>query len=364
MKKSIMVPATALMAASALLLSACGEAPEKSSEGDGKGSDFKACMVSDSGGWDDKSFNQSSKAGLEKAVKDFNIKEKDVESKEDSDYKPNVDNMIQQGCNLTFGVGFLLEDALQEAAENNTDMHFALVDAMFEDTDNKPVKLDNAKPLVFNTAEASYLAGYLAAGMSESGKVATFGGMQIPSVSIFMDGFADGVKKYNEDKGKDVKLLGWDKDKQEGSFSGDSENQGQGKALTEQFISQGADIIMPVAGPVGLGAASAASKADGTKIIWVDSDGYEYAPEYKDVMLTSVKKEIARSVYETIKASKDGKWDSAPYVGNLENEGVSLAPYHDFEDKVDDGLKKEVEDLKQQIIDGEISVESPSAPQQ
>jgi len=121
---------------------------------------------------------------------------------------------------------------------------------------------------------------------------------------------------------------------------------------------------MPVAGPVGLGAASAASKSDGTKIIWVDSDGYEYAPEYKELMLTSVKKEIARAVYETAESAKDGNWDSKPYVGSLENDGVSLAPYHDFEDQVDDGLKKEVEDLKQQIIDGEITVESPSTPQQ
>ncbi|NYK65203.1 BMP family ABC transporter substrate-binding protein, partial [Salmonella enterica subsp. enterica serovar Typhimurium] len=83
-----------------------------------------------------------------------------------------------------FGVGFLLEDALQEAAEANSDMNFALIDSTFSDGDGNPVELENAKPLVFNTAEASYLAGYLAAGMSESGKVATFGGMQIPSVSI------------------------------------------------------------------------------------------------------------------------------------------------------------------------------------
>ena len=364
MKKSIMVPATAFAAASALLLSACGEAPEESSNGGGEASDFKACMVSDSGGWDDKSFNQSGREGLDKAKEDFGIEEALAESADDSDFGPNVDNMVQQGCDLTFGVGFLLEDALQEAAEANTDMNFALIDSTFSDGDGNPVELENGKPLVFNTAEASYLAGYLAAGMSESGKVATFGGMQIPSVSIFMDGFADGVDKYNEDKGEDVQLLGWDKEKQEGSFSGDFENQGQGQALTEQFISQGADIIMPVAGPVGLGAASAASKSEGTKIIWVDSDGYESAAEYKDIMLTSVMKEISTAVYDTVEAAKDGNWDAKPYVGTLENEGVGLAPYHDFEDQVDDGLKKEVEDLKQQIIDGEITVESPSTPQQ
>src|SRR5690606_5219236 len=119
-----------------------------------------------------------------------------------------------------------------------------------------PVELPNAKPILFNTAEAAFLAGYLAAGMTETGTVATFGGIQIPSVAIFMDGFSDGINKYNEDNpDANVQLLGWDKEAQNGSFSGDFENQSQGQTLTEQFIAQGADIIMPVAGPVGLGAA-------------------------------------------------------------------------------------------------------------
>src|SRR5690606_29226415 len=147
----------------------------------------------------------------------------------DADYATNVGNLVSQGCDLTIGVGFLLEDAIQQAAEQNTDTNFALIDSAFSDADFQPVELDNAKPLLFNTAEASFLAGYLAAGMSESGTVATFGGLQIPSVAIFMDGFYDGVNKYNEDNDADVQLLGWDKEEQTGSFSGDFENQSQGQ---------------------------------------------------------------------------------------------------------------------------------------
>src|SRR5690606_10569764 len=124
----------------------------------------------------------------------------------------------------------------QAAAEANPEAHFGLIDSSFSDADFNPVELDNAKPLIFNTAEAAYLAGYVAAGMTETGTVATFGGMQIPSVSIFMDGFADGVAKYNEDNSADVTLLGWDKERQTGSFSGDFENQAAGQTLTEQFI--------------------------------------------------------------------------------------------------------------------------------
>jgi len=343
-----------MIAASALVLSACGSGGES-------GSDYMACMVSDSGGWDDQSFNQSGREGMENAKKNLGIEEKLAESQGDADFKPNVDNMVQQGCNLTFGVGFLLEDTIQEAAEANPDLNFALIDSTFSDADGKPVTIDNAKAVVFNTAEAAYLAGYVAAATSKSGKVGTFGGIQIPSVTIFMDGFADGVDEFNKDNKKDVKLLGWNKKKQDGSFSGDFENQGQGQELTKQLISQGADVIMPVAGPVGLGAAAAAKEAGDVNLVWVDSDGYE-STEYGDIILTSVVKQISQAVEDTIKEGSEDKFSNEPYVGTLENEGVGLAPYHDFEDKVPEDVKKKVEDLKKQIVDGSLVVESESTP--
>lgn len=358
MKK--LASAVSIMAASALLLSACGGG-SGSTDKKAEGSDFLACMVSDSGGWDDQSFNQSGREGMTAAVKDLGVEEKLAESTSDADFKPNVDNMVQQGCNLTFGVGFLLEDSIQEAAEANPDLNFALIDSTFSDADGKPVTIDNAKPVVFNTAEAAYLAGYVAAAMSKTGKVGTFGGIQIPSVTVFMDGFADGVKKFNDDNKKDVKLLGWNKDKQDGSFSGDFENQSQGQELTKQLISQGADIVMPVAGPVGLGAAAAAKDAGDVKIVWVDSDGFE-STEYGDIILTSVVKEIANAVEDTIGEAKDGKFSSEPYVGTLENEGVGIAPFHDFDKDVPADVKKKVEELKKQIIDGSLVVESENSP--
>jgi basic membrane protein A len=348
--------AVSMIAASALVLSACG-----SGGGSGDAADYLGCLVSDAGGWDDQSFNQSSKAGLDAAKKNLGIETSEVESTSDADYQPNVDNMVQQGCNMTIGVGFKLEDTIQEAAEANPDLNFALIDSTFSDEDGKPVTVDNAKPIVFNTAEAAYLAGYVAAATSKSGKVGTFGGIQIPSVTIFMDGFADGVDKYNKDSKKDVKLLGWNKDKQDGSFSGDFDNQSQGQELAKQLISQGADIIMPVAGPVGLGAAAAAKDDGDTKLIWVDSDGYE-STEYGDIILTSVVKQIGNAVEDTIKEGTEDKFTNEPYIGTLENEGVGLAPYHDFDDEVPEDVKKKVEDLKKQIIDGSLTVESESTP--
>ncbi|WP_151526172.1 BMP family lipoprotein [Serinicoccus kebangsaanensis] len=367
-------------AAATLVLAACGEAPTEedtnaaggenaeSSEAAGGGEeagDFKACMVSDSGGFDDQSFNQSGKEGLDSSVEALGIEGVEVESQADTDYATNVSNLVSQGCSITIGVGFLLEDAIQSAAEENPDTNFALIDSAFSDADFAPVELDNAKPILFNTAEASFLAGYLAAGMTESGTVATFGGLQIPSVAVFMDGFADGIAKYNEDNADaDVQLLGWDKEAQEGAFSGDFENQSQGQTLTEQFISQGADIVMPVAGPVGLGAAAAASESDGVHIIWVDSDGYLTASEYSDLMLTSVMKQIGPAVEQTVTETVEGGFSNEPYVGTLENEGVGLAPYHDFEGEVPEELTTQIDEYRDQIISGDLVIESPNSPQQ
>lgn len=371
----------ALGAAATISLAACGEAPaeDTATPGDapassaapaaeddeaatgGAGSeDFSACMVSDAGGFDDQSFNQSGKEGLDAAKDELGISTVEVESQADTDYVNNVNNLVSQGCTITIGVGFLLEDAIQQAAEANEDSTFALIDSGFQDENFAPVELPNAKPILFNTAEASFLAGYLAAGMSESGTVATFGGMPIPSVQIFMDGFADGVDKYNEDNGADVQLLGWDKEAQEGSFSGDFDNQSQGQTLTQQFISQGADIVMPVAGPVGLGAAAAAAETDNVKLIWVDSDGYLTASEYQDLMLTSVMKQIGPAVHDTIKNTVEGGFSNEPYVGTLENEGVGLAEIRGAE--VPAELQAKLDEYKAAIIDGSLTIETPNAP--
>ncbi|WP_315298819.1 BMP family ABC transporter substrate-binding protein [uncultured Actinomyces sp.] len=322
---------------------------------------FKACAVSDAGGWDDKSFNESAYNGLTAARDNLGIQINTAESSSDTDFVPNVEAMVSDGCTLIIGVGFNLEQAIHKSAEQNTDLHYALVDSSFTDG-QETVTLDNGRPLLFNTAEAAFLAGYAAAGMTKTGKVATFGGMKIPSVTVFMDGFVDGVDAYNKAKGTSVQVLGWDKATQNGSFTQDFDNQTLGKEQAQQFISQGADIIMPVAGPVGLGAAAAA-KADGnTWIIGVDSDWYEANPDYSSIVLTSVMKEIGASVEQTIKDSVDGKFSSDPYVGTLANGGVSLAPFHDFDAKVSDELKADLAKLTEDIKSGKLVIESQNAP--
>lgn len=354
MRKTARIAAVAAIAA--LSLTACGERPteetgsaagEETSESSAPAEsnpDFKACIVSDSGGFDDKSFNQTSHKGLLDAEESLGIQTGEVESNSDSEYADNIAALVSEGCNSITTVGFLLGDATEAAAKKNPKVDFSIVDFAYE----KAPK--NLKGLVFNTNEPSFLAGYLAAATSETGTVGTFGGMNIPTVTIFMEGFRQGVEYYNKNEGGDVQLLGWNG--KSGSFTDDFEDKTKGQAIGEQLISQGADIIFPVAGPAGLGGLQAAKDGD-VKAIWVDTDGCVSAAEYCDVLLTSVMKAMDVAVEEAIADSVHGEFSNELYVGTLENEGVGLA---EISDEVDQEVVDKVEELEQQIIDGELKV--------
>ncbi len=137
--------------------------------------------------------------------------------------------------------------------------------------------------------------------MSKSGKVGTFGGIKIPTVTIFMDGFAEGVKYYNTQKGKNVQVLGWDDAKQAGLFTDDFEDKAKGQTNAQNLITQGADILFPVAGPAGLGGLQAAKASNGkVNAIWVDTDGCVSAAEYCSVLMSSVEKGMDVAVKDAV----------------------------------------------------------------
>jgi basic membrane protein A len=338
----------AVAIASALLVAGCAAAPDE--ETDTATSDFCARMVTNSGGLEDRSFNQSSWEGLETAAEEYNIDAQVLVSSSETDLGPNVEQAAAAGCGFVLTVGYELATATEEQAAANPDVDFAIVDEVVEG--------DN-----INTAQAAYLAGYLSAGVSKTGVVATFGGGNQPPVTLFMDGFIDGVAQYNEVHGTSVVALGWDKEKQDGSFTGDFEDLNKGKVLAQGLIDQGADVILPVAGQVGEGAAAAALDAGAVSIIWVDNDGYDTLPaEYRPLLLTSVLKNTADAVVEITKSSIDGDFDSSAFVGTLENGGVDIAPFHDLEASVSSELAAEVEALRADIISGTITVTSQSTP--
>ena len=345
------------LASAGVMLAGCATAPEEDTSGGGEAeSDFLPCMVSDSGGFDDQSFNQAGFEGLTEAAEELGVEPITVESADDTVYESNITNLVDQGCSLIITVGFLLADATKAAGEQNPDIDFAIVDDAAEGA------TDNIKPITFNTSEAAFLAGYAAASHSETGVVGTFGGIQIPTVTIFMDGFADGVAYFNEQKGEDVQVIGWDVAAQTGSFTGGFSAGVEARNAAQALIDQNADVILPVGGPIFVSAGEAIRDAgDGIALIGVDSDGFESAPDFSDLFLTSILKGVSVGVSDTVAASESGDFSNEPFVGTLENDGGGIAPFHDFEDAVDPALSGELDDIRAGIIDGSITVESPSA---
>jgi basic membrane protein A len=180
---------------------------------------YSACQVTDVGGIDDKSFNQTAYKGMLDAEADFGIEPSYLESQQQTDYESNINAFLEEGCDLIISVGFLMDGATQAAATANPDQLFGIVDVDFIDfSDFSDITFDNVKELTFQTDEAAFLAGYVAASVSQTGTVATFGGLQFPTVTIFMDGFSYGVDYYNEQNGTTVNVLGWDPATQTGSW--------------------------------------------------------------------------------------------------------------------------------------------------
>ncbi|HEX9623747.1 MAG TPA: BMP family ABC transporter substrate-binding protein, partial [Streptosporangiaceae bacterium] len=317
------------------------------------------CMVTDTGGVNDKSFNQSSYAGVTAAAAaDPNISPKVLQSTSTSDYASNITAFLGEKCGIIVTVGFLMGAATQTAAKANPSQKFAIVDFAYS-----PV-ISNVDALLFNTLQDGFLGGYLAAGMSKTGKVATFGGQKLSTVTIYMDGFADGVQYYNTKHHKSVQVLGWNEATQNGNFTNSFTNLTAGQQLTNTFINEGADIIFPVAGGVGLGAAKAVQTADqgggNVNMMWVDTDGCVSAAQYCKYFITSVEKGITTAVKTAVLAAAKGTFKGGNYVGTLANGGVQLAPYHDFASKVPAALQAELAKIKTQIENGTIKPKTKS----
>jgi len=328
----------ALMATGALILSACG--------GDDEAADFKACQITDTGGIDDRSFNQTVWEGFLRAERELGIEVKYLESTSESDYDPNIQAFIDEGCDVIVTVGFLLGDATEKFAIANPDQAFGIIDYAYD------TAYSNLLGMVFDTDQAGFLAGYVAAAMTETGVVGTWGGINIPPVSVFMDGYLAGVNHHNAVKGTSVRVLGWDG--RDGVFIGSFESQDLGNSATTEMLQNGADIILPVAGPAGLGAGTAIEDFGSGKMIWVDTDGF-FSTTFGSITLTSVEKKMDNATFDLIKGVKDGTFAGGLYVGTLANDGVGISPFHDFDASVPDSVKAELDELRAAIIAGSLS---------
>lgn len=333
-----------LLIIAAFVLVAC--APAATPEPEAK---LKVCQVTDTGGIDDKSFNATAWKGVEDAVNELGVEGKVLESQQQTDYEKNINAFLEEGCDLIITVGFLLGDATAAGAEAYPDQKFTIVDYAYA-PDYK-----NVVGQVFNTQEAAFLAGYLAAGVSKTGKIGTFGGIQIPPVTVFMDGWALGAAHYNEVHGTSVEVLGWDASTQTGLFTNNFESLEDGRLMGEQLMDEGVDIILPVAGPVGLGTAAAAEERGGVYIVGVDNDWAIVNSGFAGITLTSVLKNMDITTMDVIKSVVDGSFAGGVTVGTLENGGVGLAPFHDLASMVSADLQTELDNVAAKLVAGSLS---------
>jgi len=345
MSKKVSLTLVIVLIAS-LLLTACQSAASTPTKAAGTGK--KICQVTDSGGIDDKSFNATAWKGAQQAQTDLGVTSKYLESKQETDYEKNINAFIEEKCDLIIPVGFLLDKATSTAAKANPKVNFAIVDVTYDPP------MTNVLGMAFATDQAAFLAGYVAAGSTKTGKVGTFGGINIPPVTIFMNGFYYGVQYYNQQNNTKVEVLGWDpKTPDKGLFTGNFNSTDDGRTMGETLLGEGADVIMPVAGPVGLGTAEAVKTKGNAWIVGVDTDWTVSAAQYKDIVLTSVKKNMDVAVYDIVKTVIDGTFKGGTYTGTLQNGGVGLASTNK---SVSDDTIKKVDAIKADIIAGKISV--------
>jgi basic membrane protein A len=345
MSKKLFVVVSVLVLA-AMLLSACKPAASTG------GKTYKFCEVTDVGGIDDRSFNALGWAGME-AIKDKygdGVEIKYLESQQQSDYEVNINAFIQEKCDLIVSVGFLLGDATIAAAKANPDQKFAIIDVNTDPT------VTNLRGNYASIDQATFLAGYLSAGMTTTGKVGTYVGILFPATQAFMDGYAMGVAKYNEVHGTSVEVLGWDMVAQEGLATNNFESTDDGRKMAETLMDEGADIIMPVAGPVGIGSLAVMAERGSGSLIGVDQDWAVTQPDNAAFVLASALKKIDVFVMDTCEQVIAGTFKGGEdYALNLKNGGVGLGISSTWESKIPSDLKKEIDDLIPKIISGEIA---------
>jgi basic membrane protein A len=316
----------------------------------------KACLALDTGGVDDKSFNAASWAGAQ-AAKSGSVSVEYLPAASSADYAGNIKKFVDKKCNVIIGVGFAIAGEIIKSAKKNPAIKYAIVDnnALDCNADYSVCKaVKNVKGLTYAAEQGGFLAGYVAAGYSKSGIVATYGGAPYPTVTNFMSGYKQGVEYYNTKNNKSVKVLGWDG--KNGEFIGDFSNTAKALQVSKNFEQAGADVILPVAG--GLGATTAQNSIDGKKsvTIWVDTDGYISASKYKSVLLTSVTKGLSVSVESVINEVATGKFTNKPFVGTLANNGTGIAPFHDLAKAVPSKVQVDVRAIAKDIISGKIKV--------
>ena len=308
----------------------------------------RICQVTNTTDLYNPSFDQMIFHGLQEAHNIYGWDTKVLRSASQQDYARNIQEFLRGDCDLIVGL-FETFDAIKTAANANLNQKFLVPDIAWDDTGN------NLWTQVYATDQAAFLAGYVAASVTKSDKVGVFGGIDVPPVTDFMYGFALGVDYYNHKNGTKVEVLGWDPEKHAGLFVGGFCCAAEGRQMTQQLLDQGADIILPVAGDaVGAGALYAVKTHGNAYLIGVDTDWALSDPEYADIILTSVLKNLDVSEVQAVKTIVDGTFRGGNHFGTLKTGEVGLAPFHELDSLISPQIKVDLEQIQHDIIAGKI----------
>ena len=326
-KKLLAILMTAVMA---LALTACGGGASEEAAGEAGGAALRVGLVTDIGGVEDQSFNQSAWEGLQRAKADFGVEVNYLSSGADSDYAPNLETFVDEEYDLIIGVGYQLSDALRAAAEANPDIKFAIID----DTANADV--ENVTCLMFKQEQGSYLVGYAAGLMTEANNIGIVLGMASANMNLFGYGYCAGALDANPE----ITI-------QQGNANSFGDP-AMGSTLTTNFVTNGADIVFHAAGATGTGVISEA-QAKGIYAIGVDSDQNYLAPE---TVITSALKRVDNAVFDTVSKLVAGTLEGGINEYDITNDGVGFVSPGLLPDDVVEAVNAQAE----KVASGEIVV--------
>jgi basic membrane protein A len=339
--RKILIP---LMAIGVLVLASCGSTSGPAASSCSK--TFKVGFVTDIGKLGDKGFNDAGWKGVQDAAADSSlcVQAKYLESQQPTDYTPNIQQFVDQGYNMVVAAGFLLGDDVLKAAKANPNIKFTIVDsADFTDT-TAPA---NFTGLLFKQDQGAFLVGALAALMTKTNHVGGVYGLDVPAVVQFRKGYENGAHYINPN----IKVDGVFHPASANAFA----DPDWGKARAQDELSGGADVIFAAGGATGNGALLAAKEA-GKPCIGVDVDQYYTYPDVDSCLVTSSEKHISVAVKSIIADAVKSQWPTGGVLlFDLKNNGVGLAPYHQWDSKVPADVKAKLQDIETKIANGTLS---------
>jgi basic membrane protein A len=311
------------------------------------------CLVSDPDGFDDRGLNASALDGLTVAASELPIRVAQFETASEAEIATTLSDAVSAECTLIFVVGYRMADATVALAGAHAETTFVILDFAY------PSSLANLKGITFATQEAAYLAGYAAAALSKTNRVSTYGGVPIPTVMSSMSGFSQGALRYAVDQDIEVSVDGWvARDPATSTFVGGFDDSAAARVITQAQLSDGSDVVYPVAGAAGVGTLDEiAVREESAAAVWNDTDGCLALPDSCRFILTSVVKHLDVMVLLSTQEFLDGTLDNQVGVGNLANDGVDIAPFRDFDALLPVSARARITDLRQAIIDGSIIVQ-------